>query len=263
MFLYKLPEFLSRTISYNQLLEQSFIAYYGKEMHFSAFLIYGLMFWFLSRHYDKEFGITGSKNIAYAASITLLSVAVFEWFWILSFATFQEQSWVATFRFPQAKILLQNLGFSLMGGLGILYMYVDSHILNREGETIGRTWGFRWTSISFILLGLSVALAFLWIIYPWPIQHIEVQISTGEVWTNSPMFPQTLYTIDIDPTDNMNAGVQYYVENNYVHGLNTLVKAVVSLAFCYVGFIKKHKSTSSYNDMGRVPPERSAKSTIR
>lgn len=238
MMVRQVPQLLSGEITFAA-WTQIWHDHYGKEMHYSAFLIYGLMYWALSRHLDCNFGIVKSKNVAYSAGLTLLSVALFEWYWILSYAHFQNQSWVATLRMPQFRIILQNILFIILGGLAVLYMYLDSFMLDKASKIIGRIYKFRVDKITLGLVALSVSLAALWWYYPFYVERIRVPLETGEVWTNANRFPQTLYTIDLNPTDSVNAGVWYFVENNWVHGLNTLVKVVWTLTIFYFGMVKR------------------------
>ena len=210
-------------------------SYYGREMHYSAFVIYGLMYWALSRHFDKKWGITGSKNITYAASITLLSIAVFEYYWIYSFSFFQRQTWVSTWRWPQLRILMQNLVFLVVGVMGVLYLWLDSY----NEKTSKRHYKFNWNATTLLLICLAVGSAIAWWFYPFPVEQFNVTLETGQVWTNNRMFPQTLYTVDLNPTDNVNAGVWYWKENNLVHAWNTLVKVFFTLAFFNVARIRE------------------------
>lgn len=241
MCLYRLPSFFLGHITFSE-WASTWNEYYGKEMHYSAFLIYGLAYWVLSRHYDVKLGITKSKNVAFTLSLTLFSVAIFEWFWIYSYAHFQAQPWVMTFKFPQARIILQNLAFSTLGVLGTLYFWLDSYVYNPVKRGYDRLYKFRLDWKAALLVSVTVGLALLWVYYPFYVQQIEVHLETGEVWSSSTRFPQTLYTIDLNPIDGQNAGVWFFVENNWVHGLNTLVKAMLTVTVCYVGMVKEVKS---------------------
>lgn len=203
-------------------------SYYGKEMHYSAFVIYFLLYWGASRAWEKA-GIVGSKNMVFSFAGMFLAIAVFEWFWILSFSTFQNQPWVSTWRFPQMKILLQNTFFSLAGGVTVLYMLTERFHWNGK-EMLGRAYFFDAKSWKlWLCVGLSVALALLWIYYPWDVHQIIIRLESGGFWESSRMFPQTLYTVDLNPLDSVNAGVWFWVENDLIHGLNTLVKVVWAL----------------------------------
>ena len=235
------PNFLLGKASFNDLVV-IYNNFYGKEMHYSAFVIYGLMFWALSRHFSKNLGITKSKNIAFSCSLVFLSVAVFEFFWMASFAFFQKQPWVITPRWPQLRIHLQNILFATVGVLGVLYMWADSYLLDAKGKIVKRLYKFRWDKIAVCLVGLSISLALFWWFYPGYVERFSVELETGQVWANNRQFPQTLYTIDLNPTDDVNAGEWFFMENNVIHGLNTLVKVVWTFTVFYVGMVQKVKN---------------------
>lgn len=202
----------------------AFNYYYGKEMHYSAFVIYLLLWFFISKNYEKA-GIIKTKNVIYSSAVMLLAISVFEWFWILGFGIFQNQPWVYTWQFPQLRILLQNLMFFVAGGLTIFYIWIDSYQLNGK-EIIGRNFTFNLGSrLLWILIGLSIAVAIFWIYYPGPVTQITVTLDNGQLWHSSRLFPQTLYTVALDPGI-INAGSWYYVENNVVHAVNTIVKVL-------------------------------------
>lgn len=232
---YNLPNYLSGSLTHVE-WTSLYGAYYGKEMHYSAFVIYGLMYYALSRHFENKFNIINSKNVAYAASLTLFSIAVFEFYWMGSYAIFQGQPWVITPRMPQLRIILQNVAFLSVGLIAILYMWADSYIID-EGKILGRRWRFNWNKTAWLLIGVSIASAVFWWRYGdfLPVESLTVE-EVG--WSNSPYFPQTLYTIDIEPDDNVNAGVWFFVENNLIHGVNTLVKALWTFSMFFVMQLK-------------------------
>jgi len=212
---------------------------YGKEMHWSAFVIYGFMFWGLSHHFERSLNIKGSKNIAYATSLTLFSIAIFEFYWMICYALFQHQPWIITPQMPQLRIHLQNFAFLLVGGLGLLYLYVDSHKFDEADDVVGRFYKLRTDKSALGLITLTVLSGLLWIYYPGYVERFTVQLESGEFWSNTQFFPQTLYTIDMNPSDTVNAGVWFYHGNDWVHGLNALVKVLVSVTVMYVCLVKK------------------------
>lgn len=242
-------------------LFQIFNFYYGKEMHYSAFVIYGLTFWALSVHYDqgltwwfKDFqyrhrpggegippgpatglGISKSKNVVFASVITLLSGGIFETFWILSFSYFQGQTWISSFHGAQIRIVLQNMIFLFAGGLGLLYMWADGYLL--DGAVLKRRWKFNWSRTSGILLVLTAALVLLWWFYPFPTQTVTVPLNNGQTWVSSPLFPQTLYTIETTPGSG--AGSWYYVQDDAVHLVNSLVKVFMAMAVGSICLLRK------------------------
>lgn len=212
--------------------------YYGKEMHYSAFVIYFLLFYFVSRSFEKA-DVVRSKNLIFSFSVMFLSIAVFEWFWILSFATFQNQPWVATWRFPQMKILLQITSFSLAGGLTALYMLIERYHW-RGSEQLGRAFYFRMKEkLPWILILLSIFAGLFWIFYPWHVDQLTVPLENGEIWQSSRLFPQTLYTVDLSPEDGINAGVWFWIENDLIHAVNTGVKALWALTTFYIFRVRK------------------------
>ena len=219
--------------------------YYGKEMHYSAFVIYFALFYGLSRAWEKG-GVTKSKNLIFSSATMLLSVAVFEWFWILSFSHFQNQPWIATWRFPQMKILLQNLVFTVAGALAVLYMLTERWHWDGRIQ-LGRAYYFDLKSWKpWALVGLSFAAALFWIYYPGYVEQISVPLENGEIWQSSKLFPQTLYTIDLDPADGINAGEWFWIENDVIHAVNTGVKALWALTTFYIFKVKRIQGENKF-----------------
>jgi len=215
--------------------------YYGKEMHYSAFVIYWLLYYAISKSWEKA-GVVKSKNIVFSSAVMLLSIGVFEFFWIFSFSTFQNQPWVSTWRWPQMRILFQNLIFTLAGGVTILYMLTERwHWKGRE--QLDRAYYFRLkTWVPWILLAASIIGAFLWILNPSNIfnaQLLTVELETEEIWRSSTMFPQTLYTIDLDPTDGVNAGVWFWIASDLIHAVNTGVKVLWAITTYYIFRVRR------------------------
>lgn len=248
----------------------SYAFYYGKEIHGSAFVIYALAFWALSCHFDQGLnyvvrrsdvwrfgpasalnpfydpdvqpgglGITRSRNLAYATCLTALAVGSFEFFWIGSFAYFQNQPWIVSWQWPQLRILTQNLAFVMVGLMGVVYLWADSFILGADNSVLGRRYKFNldWRTAGLIML--TAGLVLLWWFYPWPTPQVQVQLANGAIWTSSPRFPQTLYTIKTDPASPFNAGSWFWIQNDAVHTLNTLVKILWTMAIVSAGMIRK------------------------
>lgn len=244
---YALGQLLGRLVgvatpSLVQILQKATAIYsdlYGKEVHYSAFVLYFLMFVALSWYYEKTLGITKSLNVAYSAALTFLAIGTFEIFWILSFSYWQLQPWISTWAMPQARTLLQNFFLMGCGALGLLYLWADSFIMEGK-EIIGRRYSLNLSKITLGLLGLTVALALLWWFYPWPVHQISVTLKDGSTWTSSLNFPQTLYTIKLDPGQGVNAGEWFYVQNDAVHALNTGLKLIWSLTILNLGLVRKH-----------------------
>jgi len=243
ILLYNLPNLVFGKLNLQSWL-QIYSEYYGKEMHYSAFVIYGLMYWALSRHFEKKLGITKSKNVAYAASLTLFSIAVFEFYWILSYAHFQNQPWVAKLQWPQLRIILQNVAFFSVGVLAILYIWADSYVLKGK-EVVGKKYRYKLNLLAIGLISLSIVSAMFWWNYPFQVDTCQVRLENGELWTNSGNFPQTLYTIDMNPDDSLNAGEWFFVENNNVHAVNTWVKVIWTFTMFYIFMLKPKKAVNN------------------
>lgn len=235
--LYELPQFFMGQIPFDYVVH-TYHDYYGKEMHYSAFVIYWLLFYGLSKSWEKA-GVIKSKNIVFSSAGMLLGIAAFEWFWIHSFAIFQQQPWVATWKFPQMKILLQNLIFTLAGGITVLYMLTERWFWKGR-EQLGRAYFFRMkTWAPWILLGVSILGALFWIFYPFHVDILTVELENGNIWQSSRLFPQTLYTIDLNPADGVNAGDWFWIENDLIHAVNTAVKVLFALTTYYVFRVRK------------------------
>jgi hypothetical protein len=232
-----IPGFLAGDLTFAD-LGAIYSLYYGKEMHYSAFVIYFGLFYFMSRSWEKA-GVTKSKNIVFSSAGMLLSIAVFEWFWILSFSYFQNQPWVSTWQFPQAKILIQNSIFSLAGGITLLYMLIERYFWKGK-EMLGRAYFFRMKEIlPWILIAASILSALLWIYYPGDVQLLTVELETGELWQSSRNFPQTLYTVDLNPADDVNAGEWFWIEDDMIHAVNTGVKFLWAVTTFYIFRVRK------------------------
>lgn len=210
---------------------------YGKFMHFSAFVIYGFAFYFLSNYLARSMNIRGSENTIYSFASTLFSISIFEYFWMISYYIFQNQTWILKFQWPQLRILMQNMGFMLVGLTFFLYV-----VLPPTRVKIRLNWR------AGVLVGLTILSIFLWWYYPFNVQPLTVETTMGS-WMNNPNFPQTTYTIDLDPLDSVNAGKQFYLEDNLVHGVNTLVKIVMAITVMYISMLipkMKIRKTSYY-----------------
>jgi hypothetical protein len=221
-----------------QYLHQVYDWYYGKEMHYSAFVIYFMLYWALSRAWQKT-GTMRTKNVVFSFAGMILAIGVFEWFWILSYAHFQNQPWVATWMMPQLRILLQDLVFVAAGGATLLFMLIERYHWNGK-EQLDRAYYFNAKSpLLWICLALSIASAIFWIYYPGPAAQISVILKNGQIWHSSRLFPQTLYTVDLDPSSHVAAGAWVFVSNNAIHALNTLVKLLWALTIYLLLRVKK------------------------
>ena len=196
--------------------------YYGIGNHFSAPVIYGTAWILLSLYFEGR-GIKRSANFILTSALSLMNIGIFEWLWNSCYAYFQHQPWVITFAWKQVTNLYNFTAFIIVGVLAILTLYLDGYKPRLD----------KWTLVlTLIALGFWI----LWIYYPFPVQQISAETSTG-TWTSNRLFPQTMYAVDLDPTDGVAIGHPYYVSNDLLHGVNVFAKIFTSAAilrFCMV-----------------------------
>lgn len=202
---------------------------YGKTMHWSAFTIYGLLYWATSWHLENELGFTKTMNSAYALAFTLFNIGIFEGFWMWGYAYFHDQWWTITWKMPQLRIIIQNVSWTVIGVLTLLLFWVQSHIHDEEGRVLGRIYAFKPSKSLLAISLITVAFAALWVYYPWNVKPVETYIEGYGLWQNSNLFPQTLYTIDLNLLDSVNAGEWFYVQDDLVHFINTWVKSLLAM----------------------------------
>lgn len=196
--------------------------FYGIGNHFSAPVIYGTA-WILLSLYLEGRGFKRSANFLLTTSLSLMNIGIFEWLWNSLYAYFQRQPWVVTFAWKQVTNLAHFTAFTIVGVLSLLYLASLGYRPRLDRYT------FTFTFLAFLTW-------LLWIYYPFPTQQLTVQTATG-VWTSSRLFPQTMYAIDLDPTDGVAIGHPFHVPNDLLHGVNTLAKIFTSaaiLCFCMV-----------------------------
>jgi len=202
---------------------------YGKTMHWSAFTIYGLLYWATSWHLENELGLIKTRNSAYSLAFTLLNIGIFEWGWCYGYAYFHDQWWSVTWRMPQLRILIQNVMFTVLGLSTLLLFWVESLVHDEDGLIIGRLYGFK-PSLSLLFISvMTIAFASLWVYYPYDVETVETYIEGYGAWESSDLFPQTLYTVDTNLLDDVNAGEWFYVEDDLVHFFNTGAKTLLAL----------------------------------
>jgi hypothetical protein len=196
-------------------------SFYGMGDHWSAPVIYGIVFIILSIHLERM-GIAKSRNFFITTSLSLMNIGIFEVLWNLFYSIFHNQPWAFTFVPKQ----LYNLGFFVsfifVGILASLILY-------------GWGYRFKFTQLKTTLTIFAIGLWLLWIFYPFPIGHITVQTDWGS-WTNSNRFPQTYYVVDVTD-DGYASGLPHWIENNPLHLLNTVCKIAMTasiLGFCMV-----------------------------
>jgi len=201
--------------------------YYGIGNHFSAPVIYGTA-WILLSLYLEGRGIKRSANFILTSALSLMNIGVFEWLWNSCYAYFQHQPWVVTFAWKQVTNLYNFTAFIIVGVLALLTLHLDGYKPRLD----------RWTvTLTFIALGFWI----LWIYYPLPVQQISVETSTG-TWTSNCLFPQTMYAVDLDPTDGIAIGHPFHVQNDLLHGVNTFAKIFTTAAILRFCMVKEAKA---------------------
>jgi len=199
-------------------------AFYGIGNHFSAPVIYGISFIALSRYLEKV-GIKKSLNFCVTTGMSLGSIGIFELMWNSAYAYFHGQVWVITFQWKQITNLCAFIAFTMIGLLCITYLYLDGYKPNLS-------------KLSLSLLLLTAVCWGIWINYPLPVGHITVATTAGP-WTNSDKFPQTSYTVDVAPDDNVAIGVPHHVQNDTIHFVNTFTKIVQTLCLLNISMVKR------------------------
>lgn len=218
---------------------------YGIGTHLSAALIYGIMFYAISKYYETQ-NIKGSLNLTMSFLITAFSVSIFEFSWMASYYIAQQQFWVLIPLTKQASILYQNLAFLLGGLVFIFFVKASPNFRLRINKKLG------------ILILLSSLLWALWYFYPFPQQQLHVNLTdiTGETfsitptftsnigwngtfWNSYPNFPQTMYTINMNPQNPVGYGTPFFVEDNFVHTVNLIAKIVFAYTIFYFGKVKR------------------------
>lgn len=230
--IWNFPNFALGKLGFIQWVE-IYNKYYGLGTHWSASVIYSLLFIAISKYLKEKFEIKNSRNIAISAGVVGLSIACFEFFWLTSYYYFQKQYWILSLQYPQFGIIQRNILFLLVGIIALVE--IKSLTINEKKLKLN------FDKHTLMLLGLTIGLIILWLFYPFPTQ----QLTNGN-WISSPNFPQTMWTIQTNP--NTAYGEMYYTQNEAVHLINNLTKISMTLTF-YSLFKIKYKM----NKNGSVP----------
>jgi len=220
--------FLQGKVDFWALWEESRI-YYGIGNHFSAPVIYGVLFVLLSQYYERH-GITKSLNFCVTTGLSLASIGLFEWTWNSLYASLQGQWWTVTWRYKQINNLVSFTLFIVIGLIAFAYMLASGYRPRTDNVFRGLTV-------------FTLALWMLWVFYPFNVGGITVQLDTGETWSNTRMFPQTFYAVDMNPTDQTAIGEPYYVHDDAIHFLNTFTKIVTTFTLGYFFMFTKKNGT--------------------
>lgn len=206
-----LPLMLRGEATFLQWITASYVSY-GRSFHFSSYLFYGLLFYACSRHMAR-LGIVYSRNVLLSGFMVCLNVSVFEWVYMTCFAVFQTQRNIIEWITMDWWFLQQYFILFMLGALGFFAFYIESY------HDKGRTFTFHPNKTVILLFIVTVCAWPLWIYYPFPTQQFIVN-----GWTSNTLFPQTDYAYFGD----------VYIQNNLLHTVNLLVKALMVILQAYV-----------------------------
>ncbi len=149
-----IPNFLLGKLDSNGLL-QIYNSYYGLGTHWSAPVIYSLLFIGVSKHLHDKLDTKNSLNLSLTAGVVALTIAAFEFYWQFSYAVFQNQWWVLSLQPPELTIIMRNVLFAVAGFVVLFGLNWKEYKLNIDKITI----------LSFLS---TIGLVLLWWFYPFP-----------------------------------------------------------------------------------------------
>lgn len=199
--------------------------FYGMGDHWSAPVIYGAAYIALSHHFEKV-GVVKSRNFFLTTALSLGNIGAFELAWNRLYSLIHGQWWAFTFAPKQVYNLGFFVAFVVIMALGAVILY-------------GYGYRVRMLPVKWLLVAGAAALWLLWVFYPLPVTHITVQTDWGQ-WTNSNLFPQTYYVVDVT-NDGYAAGLPHYVNDDLLHGVNTLCKVFTTAAIMTVCMVAKKR----------------------
>ena len=220
--LYHDPEnLLQSLLDPNSALRAEMQSYYGVGDHWSALVIYGLAYYYLSKHLQSV-GVVKSLNFFATTCLSLMNVGLFEIAWNNLYGRLHGQMWVCTIMW----------GTKQFSNLAMFYTFITVGIL-----MLVMLWqrGYRVTFPKWkqaLVVG-AFALWLFWIFYPLPFTQITV-----EWWTSGKLFPQTFYAVNTGTMDNQIL-TPHWVQNDLLHGVNTLVKVVTTAAYASLFMLVK------------------------
>lgn len=200
--------------------------FYGVGQHLSSAVIYGICFLLLSIHLEK-YNIKKSLNFFITTALSLMSIGIYEIIYNVLYSNLQSQPWTFTFAWKQGLNLTMFFGFTVIGVLSIIYLYSFGYKPN-------------FGKITKVLLAGSIITYCLWVFYPFPVTALTMETSTG-TWVSGDFFPQTMYAVDVDPTDGVAMGEPVYVQNDVLHFVNILNKALVSLTILSFVMVRRNE----------------------
>ncbi len=173
----------------------------GTSFHFSALVIYGLLYVGISIHLRRE-GIRKTRNVLYSIAFVALNVALFELLYLSLFNHFQLHRNLLLWLRSDFAFLCNYFLPLLFGVYAGLLIYT---------ERLHYHWS-RWVWISLTATCLTFI---VWIFYPFP----TTRLSFG-AWTNNLLFPQTHYAY---------VSHSLYAPNDVLHTVNLVAKSLIAL----------------------------------
>jgi len=219
------PSLVKGNMSFDRYIDVSYTTY-GRSFHFSSFVIYGLLFFALSK-YLTAIGVRQSRNVFYSIFLTILNVALFELIYMALFAHFQMHRNLMTWLVEDLWFLQQYFMMLLLGVLGFCAFWVESYKIENK-KVVGRSYTFQPNKELMGILFIGIFVWTLWVCYPF-----GTTTATIAEWSSSSMFPQTHYAY---------VDAELYVRNDWLHAVNVVVKAMFAL--CQLYLITRFKPTT-------------------
>jgi len=207
-----IPNYLVGTLTLPELFAV-YESWYGLGTHWSAAVIYGLLFVGISHHLQDTLDVWNSENVAITAGLTGLTIFAFELFWWCSYYVWQGQTWILSLWLPQLRLVMTTTFLSIPGFLVVLGLDRTKYRLNVDKRMIACAVA-------------TVGCILVWWYYPFTVTSLTVG-----TWTSSPHFPQTMYTL--------HPYQLFYVANDGVHFLNNLTKIAMTLTFYHLFKIQR------------------------
>ena len=226
--LINLPKYLFGQMTFDEVVG-SYQHWYGLGTHWSAAVIYALLFYGISKHLS-DIGIKKSQNVAITVAFVGFTISSFEFFWQISYSLCQQQGWIVSLEYPQLRILLQDL-----------MMFIPAVIIMMGMNY--KEYGFNIDKTTLVLAVSTIGICYLWLNYGlyFPVERLTVYVQGFGNWTSSIHFPQTMYTVKMDATSSKTIGELFYVHDDAIHLVNNVAKIVMSLTLYKFFQIKRVK----------------------
>ena len=231
-FLLNTPNVVLGKLTFTQWIDV-YWSYYGLGTHWSAAVIYSLLLIGISHHLRNHLEIVNSENLCLTTGVVGLTIATFEFFWMSSYYVFQGQHWILSLQWPQLRIILQNLMFLTPGLIVLCGLDYSKYQLNVNK----RTW---------LILGATIGLVLVWWYYPFQTETLSVPVEGASLWQCRQQFPQTMYTIDVNVTDNVAIGDMFHIEDAGVHLTNNVTKIVMTLFFYNLFLLQRRSKNETH-----------------